>query len=204
MRYKVHSKLFAIGCILSCCLSILFGGYFIITFYGLIAKHNEIIKETSFNLINSNLGVSIGFCVGVCLLSICFGFFGRICHIGVFWSKYQDVEYRDLLYDKKHPTALDKIKALYPNDVEKWKSYARGEFKENNGIYIYTEKLEKYNVQNRIEKNVKFSDMVHDFTITNPFAVPKYRKDTFPQHRSYEDYLSDLEKEKEELAMLKN
>lgn len=184
-------------------LSIYFLGNFAVSIYSFISKKNDVLNDLTFNLIHHNLTSKILLSVFSLLLCFVFVITFRIFQITKSWCEYNIIETRSELFYKKHPTALDKIKSMYPNDTEKWKSYARGEFRENNGIYIYNEKLEKYNVENRIEREVPLSNMLKDFLLVDPFSKPYYRQDTFPNHRSYEEYLQDMSEEATELEALR-
>lgn len=205
MKYKAIRALSFIGMPLCFTGVIYLIGNFAVSIYSFASQKNEVFNDITFNLIKqNNLTIKIVFSVSCFILSFAFLILFRINQIIKSWCEYNDLNIKDGLFYKKHPTALAKIKSMYHDNIDKQKSYARGEFKENNGIFIHHAKLEKYNVENRIERNVPLSNMLKDFILIDPFSKPYYRRDTFPNHRSLEEAMIALQEENEELERLRD
>jgi len=205
MKYKILKQFSVIGILLTACTTIYFFASAFISTYTAIGNKKDVFNDITFQLLKpfNFLTSNIAYTVATFILAFMSVIFCRICHIIKSYCSYNLIEERNELFHKKHPTSLAKIKAMYPDDKEKWKAFARGELVENNGINIYHPKLAKYNVESRIEREVKFTHMVKDFVFKDFFSKPEYRRDTFPNHRSYEEYLRDAQEEREELDELR-
>lgn len=203
MKYKIIKNLAITWMVWTALFSFYFLANFSVSIYGFISKKSDVINDLTLHLLPNNLTSKILFCVFSLLLCLVSVIAFRVLQITKSWCEYNIVEKRNELFGKKHPTALDKIKSIYPNNPEKWQSYARGEFRENNGVYIYNETLAAFNAQDRIENQVPLSNMLKDFLLVAPFSKPYYRQGTFPNHRSYQQYMEDKYKEAGEVLTLR-